>query len=297
MTRSTNSPLAGPAWIILASAGFATGWVLVRIASENLHPFAIVFWRNIAGIVLLVPFLVSDPSLLSPLLWKSHAVRATSGVIAMLGTFYAIANAPLATVQAINFAAPIIATAGAALFLKERLRARRIGALLVGFAGMLIVLRPGALPLTPGIAAAVIAAAATAFSLIAIKHLVGIARPMAVVLWSYALPVLPTAIVASFFWTLPQGRDWLLILGIGATTLIGQIATTRAFSVADATAVMPFDFIRFGLMIGAGIWLFDENVDGGTLVGGAVILSSTLYLAYRETVLARRGPASVPPIG
>lgn len=268
----------------------------MRLASETLHPFVIVFWRNAAGLLLLSPVLLHDPGLLDTQQWKSHAARATSGVIAMLGTFYAVANAPLAMVQAINFAAPIFATAGAALFLGEKLRARRIGALLLGFAGVLIVLRPGALPLTPGIMAAVIAATATAFSLVAIKRLVGIASPMAVVVWSYLLPLLPTAVVASFFWRTPTGSDWLYILGIGASTLIGQIATARAFSLAEATAVMPYDFVRFGIMIAAGVWLFDERVDAATLIGGAVILSSALYLAYRETVLARRGPASLPPL-
>lgn len=293
---STNRPLAGAAWILVASVGFATAWVLVRLASETLHPFALVFWRNAAGLLLLVPFVLRDRSLLVASQWKSHAARASSGVIAMFGTFYAVANAPLATVQAINFAAPIFATAGAAMFLGEHLRVRRIGALLIGFAGVLIVLRPGALPLTDGIAAAVVAAVATGFSLVAIKRLVGIARPMAVVFWSYLLPLVPTGLVAAFVWTAPQGVEWLYILGIGGATLVGQIATTRAFSIAEATAVMPFDFVRFGLMSGAGVWLFDQTVDAATLFGGAVILSSAIYLAYRETVLARKGPASAPPL-
>lgn len=298
MTPSTNSsaPLAGAAWILVAAAGFAAGWVLVRLASAHLHPFAIVFWRNLAGLALLVPLVVQRPALHTAARWKSHAVRATSGFIAMFGTFYAVANAPLAMVQAINFAAPVFATAAAALFLGERLRVRRIAALVAGFAGVLIVLRPGALPLTPGIVAAIVAAIATAFSLIAIKRLVGMAPPLEVVLWSYALPLLPSAAVAAFVWQWPQGSDWLLILGIGAATLIGQFATSRAFSLADATAVMPFDFIRFGIMIAAGALLFGERVDAATLVGGSVILGSTIYLAYREAVLARRGPAGAPAL-
>jgi drug/metabolite transporter (DMT)-like permease len=202
----------------------------------------------------------------------------------------------MATVQAINFAAPIFATAGAALFLGEKLRARRVGALLTGFAGVLVVLRPGAQPLTPGIVSAVVAAVAVAFSIIAIKRLVGIARPMAVVFWSFALPVLPTLLVAIVFWTTPSGAAWLYILGIGAATLIAQIATVRAFSIAEATAVMPYDFVRFGITIAMGYLLFGESIDGITLIGGALILGSAIYLAYREAVLARKGPASTPAL-
>lgn len=293
---SANRPLAGAAWILVAAVGFCAAWVFIRLASETIHPFALVFWRNLAGLLLILPIILRDPSIASPRQWKSHAVRATSGVIGMFTVFYAVANAPLATVQAITFAAPIFATAGAALFLGETLRARRIGALLAGFAGVLVVLRPGAQPLTPGIVSAVIAAGAIAFSIIAIKRLVGIARPMAVVFWSFALPVLPTFLVALAFWTTPSGLSWLYILGIGAGTLIAQIATTRAFAIAEATAVMPYDFVRFGLTIAIGTWLFGETVDGVTLLGGALILGSAIYLAYREAMLARRGPASTPPL-
>ena len=301
LTRSTNNPppperaarpLAAIAWILIASAGFAFGWVMIRYASATLHPLALVFWRNLFGFSLLLPFALRHPYMRDISRWRSHAVRATSGIIAMYGTFYAVANAPLATVQAINFAAPVFATAGAALFLGERLRVRRIGALLVGFAGVIIVLRPGAIPLSPGIVAAVIAAVATAFSLVAIKRLVGIAPPMAVVFWSFMLPLVPSAIVAGFVWRWPEGRDWLYLCGLAAGTLVGQIATTRAFSLAEATAVMPFDFIRFGIMIAAGVLLFGEHVDAPTLIGGSVVLASAIYLAYREAVLARQRQTS-----
>jgi drug/metabolite transporter (DMT)-like permease len=295
-TVSASRPLAGAAWILVAAVGFSAAWVFIRLASETIHPFALVFWRNAAGLLLILPIVLRDPSIASPNQWKSHAVRSTSGVIGMFTTFYAVANAPMATVQAINFAAPIFATAGAALFLGEKLRARRVGALLMGFAGVLVVLRPGAQPLTPGILSAVVAAVAIAFSIIAIKRLVGIARPMAVVFWSFALPVLPTFLVALAFWSMPSGATWLYILGIGAATLIAQIATVRAFSIAEATAVMPYDFVRFGITIAIGTWLFGETVDGITLVGGALILGSAIYLAYREAVLARKGPASTPAL-
>jgi drug/metabolite transporter (DMT)-like permease len=295
-TVSANRPLAGAAWILVAALGFSAAWVFIRLASETIHPFALVFWRNAAGLLLIVPLVLRDPSIASPMQWKSHAVRSTSGVIGMFTTFYAVANAPMATVQAIAFAAPIFATAGAALFLGEKLRARRIGALLAGFAGVLVVLRPGAEPLTPGILSAVVAAGATAFSIIAIKKLVGIARPMVVVFWSFALPVLPTFLIALAFWTTPSGYAWLYILGIGASTFTAQIATARAFSIAEATAVMPYDFVRFGITVAIGTFLFGETVDGITLLGGALILGSAIYLAYREAVLARKGPASTPPL-
>ncbi len=293
---SASRPLAGAAWILVAAVGFTAAWVFIRLASETVHPFALVFWRNVTGLLLMLPLVLREPAIASPRQWKSHAVRATSGVIGMFTTFFAVANAPMATVQAIMFAAPICATAGAALFLGETLRARRIGALMVGFAGVLVVLRPGSVPMTPGILSAIIATGAIAFSIIAIKRLVGIARPMAVVFWSFALPVVPTFLVALAFWTTPSGLTWLYILGIGAGTLLAQVATARAFSIAEATAVMPFDFVRFGLAIAIGAIFFGETVDGITLLGGAIILGSAIYLAYRETVLARRGPASTPPL-
>lgn len=289
--------LRGPAWMIVACFAFAGVWALIRAASADLHPFAIVFWRNLFGALVILP--IAWPAWNRDTLkrWPGHTRRATSGIIATYATFFAVANAPLADVQAINFAAPLFATIAAALFLGEKLRFRRIAALVVGFAGVLIVLRPGHVPITPGIAAAILAAGSTAFSLITIKQLVGTDDPRLVAAFTFFIMLPLSALVLPFYWSWPQPMTWLLLIGVGICAVVGQLATSYAFRAAEATAVLPYDFLRFGIVAFLGWQLYGERVDALTLAGGAVILAASIYLAYREQVAARQlRPASQPPL-
>jgi drug/metabolite transporter (DMT)-like permease len=152
---------SGPFWFILSCFAFASMWVMIRFAARHLHSFEIVFFRNFIGLLFLVPMMLGTPGLIRRDRMKVHLGRATSGFIATMGTFYAVANAPLATTLAINYTAPLFGTLGAVLVLGERIRARRIAALAVGFVGMLLVLRPGQLPLTAGIVAGIVSAVST----------------------------------------------------------------------------------------------------------------------------------------
>jgi drug/metabolite transporter (DMT)-like permease len=281
---------SGPLWFILSCCAFAAMWVMIRYAARTLHSFEIVFFRNIIGLAVLLPMILATPGLIRRERLKTHLARATSGFIATTGTFYAVANAPLATALAINYTAPLFGTLGAVLVLGEQLRWRRIAALAVGFAGMLMVLRPGQLPFTPGVAAAIISAVSTGYSIVAMRSLVGVDDSRAVAAWTFILTSLPSLAVALFVWVTPPPAVWPLLAGIGAAAAVGQLTLARAFSLAEASAVLPFDFVRLALVTAAGVLLFGEHYDAFTLAGGAVILASTIYLAWREAALKRRPP-------
>jgi drug/metabolite transporter (DMT)-like permease len=280
---------SGPFWFILSCFAFASMWVMIRFAARHLHSFEIVFFRNFIGLLFLVPMMLGTPGLIRRDRMKVHLGRATSGFIATMGTFYAVANAPLATTLAINYTAPLFGTLGAVLVLGERIRARRIAALAVGFVGMLLVLRPGQLPLTAGIVAGIVSAVSTGYSIVAMRSLVGVDDARAVAAWTFILTTIPSLGVALFVWAAPPPAVWPLLVGIGAAAAIGQLTLTRAFSLAEASAVLPLDFVRFGLITAAGILLFGETYDALTLAGGALILSSTIYLAWREAQLKKAG--------
>jgi drug/metabolite transporter (DMT)-like permease len=261
---------------------------MIRLASEELHPFALVVWRNFLGLLWLLPMILLTPGLLKTDKLPGHMRRAASGVIATFATFYAVANAPLADVLAINYTAPLFGTVGAVVMLGERIRARRIAALAVGFVGMLLVLRPGSVPLSAGIVAAIISAVSTGYSIVAMRSLVGMDDARAVAAWTFILTTLPSLAVALFVWTPPPVVVWPLLAGIGAAAAVGQLTLSRAFSLAEASAVLPLDFVRFGLITAAGVLLFEERYDSITFAGGALILLSTIYLAVRESQLRKR---------
>ena len=284
-------------WMVVACIAFAGLWIMIRLASEELHPFAIVVWRNAIGLIWFLPMILLTPGLLKMERLPAQVKRATSGLIATFATFYAVANAPLANVLAINYTAPLFATIGAMLFLGERVRWVRGMALLMGFAGMLLVLRPGAAQMSPGLWAAMISAVSTAFSYLAIKKLTGTDDPRAVTVWTFILMLPVSFLIALPVWEWPSRHLWPILFALGACAASGQLALTRAFSLADAGAVLPFDFVRFGLITLAGIALFGERYDIFTLLGGAIILLATIILALREQQIARGDRADPPKFG
>jgi len=279
---------SGPFWFIISCIAFAAMWVMIRYAARQLHSFEIVFFRNALGLLFLLPMILGTPGLIRRDRVRVHLRRAASGFIATIGTFYAVANAPLADVLAINYTAPLFGTIGAVLMLGEVIRARRVAALAVGFVGMLLVLRPGSVPLSPGIIAAIISAVATGYSIVAMRTLVGVDDARAVAAWTFILTTLPSLGVALFVWTMPPPAVWPLLAGIGAMAAVGQLTLARAFSLSEASAVLPLDFVRFGLITAAGVLLFGERYDLLTLAGGALILASTIYLAVREAQIRRQ---------
>jgi drug/metabolite transporter (DMT)-like permease len=274
-------------WMMISSIAFASMWVMIRFASHDVHAFVIVFFRNLFGTLVLVPMMLRNKGLMKISRLKANLRRATSGFIATTGTFYAVSHAPLATALSINYTAPLFATVGAVLFLGEKIHARRVAALIAGFAGMLIVVRPGALPLTPGVLAAMISAISTAFSIIAIRQLVASDDSRSVAAWTFILMTPPSLVLAVIYWTLPPAHVWPLLFVIGCVAAVGQLAMNRAFALAEASAVLPYDFVRFALVTVFGITIFNERLDAMTIVGGIVIFGATVYLAVRERQVAR----------
>jgi drug/metabolite transporter (DMT)-like permease len=277
----------GILWMILSCIAFASMWVMIRFASHDVHAFVIVFFRNLFGTLVLVPMMLRNKGLMRIGRLRANLRRATSGFIATTGTFYAVSHAPLATALSINYTAPLFATVGAVLFLGEKIQARRVAALIIGFAGMLIVVRPGALPMTPGVLAAMLSAVSTSFSIIAIRQLVASDDSRSVAAWTFILMTPPSLVLAVLYWTPPPLALWPLLFVIGCVAAVGQLAMNRAFALAEASAVLPYDFVRFGLVTIFGITLFDERLDAMTILGGVVIFGATVYLAVRERQVAR----------
>jgi drug/metabolite transporter (DMT)-like permease len=289
VTSSTNR---GIFWMIVSCIAFSSMWVLIRYASHDVHAFVIVFFRNFFGTLVLVPMMLRNKGLMKLNRVKANLRRATSGFIATTGTFYAVSHAPMATALSINYTAPLFATVGAVLFLGEKIHFRRVAALIIGFAGMLIVVRPGALPMTPGVLAAMISAVSTAFSIIAIRQLVASDDSRSVAAWTFILMTPPSLVVALFFWTWPPANVWPLLFAIGCAAAVGQLSMNRAFALAETSAILPYDFVRFGLVTLAGITFFHERLDALTVVGGVVIFAVTVYLAIRERQVARAALAA-----
>ncbi|MCG8510403.1 MAG: DMT family transporter, partial [Rhodospirillales bacterium] len=268
-------PVRGALWMLLSAASFAFVSTAARYLSQFIHPFEIAFFRTFFLLVFMMPaFIGKGWAELKPHRWGMQIFRMALSTTAMMAWFSALALLSVAEVTALTFTSPLFATIGAALILGETVRARRWGAVLVGFAGALIVLRPGMGVFEPGAALALLTAVCMAAIALTIKALSRTDSPASVVFITALLTTPATLIPALFVWTMPPLEIWpiLVLTGIGAVGV--QMGYTKAVAAADVTAVVPFDFSRLIFAAIGGLLVFGEGLDIWTAVGGLVIFSA-----------------------
>ena len=281
--------MRGMLLLLCATILFSSMHALIRHVGEAQHPFEMAFFRNLFGIIVLAPFFMRYGfGILRTKRLGLHAIRGGVHVGSMLLFFTAVTVAPLATVAAMSFTAPLFVTLGAVLLLGEKIRARRIGALLIGFAGVMIVLRPGAGDLELGALMALGSSVIWACALLMIKVLARTESSLTLTAYMALFLTPLSAIPAAFVWQWTSWEElgWLALMGSVGTA--GHLCLAQAFREADATTVLPLDFLRLIWASLLGFFLFGQVPELFVWIGGAVIFSSTIYLTYREAVVSRQ---------
>jgi drug/metabolite transporter (DMT)-like permease len=263
---------------------------MIRFLSGQIHPVEIAFFRNLFGLAILAPMLMRGMHHLRTRRLRLHFLRAVLQLGSMLAFFTALGLAPLARVSAMSFTAPLFATLGAVLFLGETIHARRVGALLVGFAGAMIVMRP-TVSIELGMVLVLFSSFGWSIALLVIKVLSRDDSSLTLTLWMGIFMAPLSLLPALAVWTWPEPRDYLLLAVMGATGAVSHLAMAQAFRRADATAVLPVDFTRLLWASLFGFFFWGELPQPATWVGGALIFASTTYIAVRE---ARRGSGPLP---
>jgi drug/metabolite transporter (DMT)-like permease len=293
--RRLETPMRAAILMIGACAGFAAMMAIVRKVSPEIHPFEAAFFRNIYGILFMLPWLIrTGGGSLRTGRPAMHLLRAVLGLGAMLLLFTAVSLMPLADVTALSFTAPLFATIGAALILGETVGARRWTATLIGFLGALVIIRPGEQTFTGASLLALASAAGIAAAQLSVKSLARTENPNAIVLIMGLLMTPMSLIPAVLVWTWPSAGAFCWMTAMGLVATIGQNLLVRAMATADASAVMPFDFSRLLFASALGWAMFGEAPDAWTWAGAAVIVTATVYIARREAVLARPRRVSPP---
>ena len=201
--------------------------------------------------------------------------------------FTAVIVLPLADAVALNFTAPLFATIGAALILKELVGPRRWTATVVGFIGTLIVLRPGFAEVSAHSALPIIAAICVAVSTLIVKRLSQHDSPGTIVLYMNLLLTPLCLIPALHVWVWPSPKVWLLVISLGLMAAFAHILFTRAFLHADASAIQPFDYTRLPFVALFGYVFFAEVPSVWLWLGGATIAGAAIYTAHREATVAK----------
>ena len=300
---------ARAAGLMLASTiSFGLMAVCIRLASAKLPTWEVAFFRNAFGLLALLPILLL-PALRAPAPYRVLAatvrtrqlhryfVRCLVGVASMFCGFWAIGHLPLAQAISLAYSSPIFVTIAAVYLLGEQVRVRRWLAVAAGFVGMLVIVRPGSQAFSPGMLVAVAAAVLSAVVAIQIKQLSKVDGPDTIVLWTYLFWVPMSLLPALMDWHWPDVHGWLWLSLCGVFGTGGQWLWTRALELGEVSALTPISFVQLPVVTLAGWWLFDERIDRWSLLGAAIILGATAYIAHREATLARRHRSNAPSEG
>jgi drug/metabolite transporter (DMT)-like permease len=279
-----HSSLQGVLWMSGAVLSFSAMAVAARELLAHMQPFQILFVRSaiMMAIVLLV-VAQADPAAARTRRLPLHALR---NVIHFGGQYcwvFAIGALPLATVFAIEFTMPVWTALLAALLLGEHLTRPRLVMLVMGLAGVLIILRPGFGLFQPAALVALAAAFLYAGNMIATKRLSATDTPLAVLFWMSVVQTPLSLLAALPQWVAPppSAIPWMAVMGVGSYA--AHYCMTRAFKLADATVVVAIDFTRLPLIAVVGALFYAEPFDPWIIVGATVIFAGTYYSLRRES--------------
>lgn len=286
--RGLPPNVQGALWLVSGGFIFTCNGVMIRLLSEQIEGVQTAFFRAFFSVILLAPMMLGGR--VKP--WHSrrlvgHFWRTFMGTISMVLGFYAVAMLPLADATALGFSQPLFSVCVAALVVGEKVGWRRWVATLVGFVGVLVMVRPGADSLEPGALVALSNAAAVAFSILLVKRLSDSETPLMILtqfaIWSTLLLAVP----AIWVWRWPDGWGWTLAVGVSASATVGQYFWVQAFKAGEMSAVAPFEYLRLPFAVFMGWMIFGQMPEIWTYVGAAIVIGSALYIAQREATLAR----------
>ncbi|WP_275791576.1 DMT family transporter [Pararhizobium gei] len=283
--RSYAMPAIIAGALFMAGNSFvaAMDGVIVRLIAGEVHPLGIVFFRNLFSLIAIYAIfprskLYSDTN---TFFWV-HAVRALIKLLALVAGFMAVMQMPLASATAIAFTMPLFVMLGSVFLLGEKFYAARVAALILGFAGVMIVLQPGAATLNAGATWALAGAIGLAAVALLMKVSAGREDPLRIA-WLNLIITVPVALLMTLpVWQTPSLYALSLMAFQGVGGLMAQLAFARAMKLADASLLVVVDFIRLPLALVFGLALFGEPIRLSVVIGGIVILLAILMLFHRE---------------
>ena len=263
-------------WMFGAIVSFSIMAIAGRELSSELTTFQILFFRSLAGFALMVVLLSRTGWWqLRTRYFGIHLVRNIAHYGGQYGWFYGIALIPLAEVFAIEFTMPIWTALFAALLLGERISKQRMVAIAIGFAGVLVMLRPGIAVVNPAALAVLAAALCYGFAHTLTKRLSATDSPMAILFYTTAVQLPLALLPALHHWTWPSLALWPWVFGVGSAALAAHYCLTRAFMLEDATVVMPIDFLRLPFIAVIGFVFYDEPLELWIFFGAAIVFTGS----------------------
>ena len=273
----------GALWVTFGTVFFALGDTFVKFVGESIHPVQMALFRYVTGFVLLSPwFLRAGREAVRTQHLKLHLLRALIAGSGQAAVYYAVIHLLLADATAIAFSRPLFLTLLAVFILGETVGWRRWTATTVGFAGVLVMVRPGSEAFNSASVVAVAAALVFSLGLILIRYLSRTEPPIRILFYYHVFGIAMFVAPSIALWQTPSAQEWPLLFMIGLCTTIGMATFVRGFSVGEASIVGPMEYTRLIYAALIGFYVFAEIPNTWTYAGAAIIVAATIYIARRE---------------
>ena len=255
----------------------------VKLLSDDLHPIIICFYRCLMGLIIITPFVARNNfKALQTENMRLQFFRALINIISMICWFSAIGMMHFEKATALGFTTPLFTTVLAVLILGEVIRFHRTAALLLGFVGILIIIRPGYVPFEFGTILMLIASFSFSFVLIFVKKLSATDSSLTIIFYHLLYMTPAFFILSLFFWESITFNQIIIFILMGASGLLSHWCLAQAFKMSDTTFVMPLQFTKLIWASFIGLFIFAEQPDIWTWIGGVIIFISVVYITYRE---------------
>ena len=288
MYQKLSTKSQGIFWAILTCFLVSVMISIVRHLSGQFHVFQIVMMRNFFALVFLLPFIIKNiDRVVKTKNLRMHFFRGLVGFAGMVLWFYVITLIPLSEAVSITFIVPITTTLAAMFFLKEKVSPRIWWSLLIGFVGVLIIVRPGFRDLSIAYLLALLTPFVWSISNIMIKKMVATEKPETITLYSSCVMfILSIPFAAPYLKPIPfTDLLWFALLGLISNG--SYIANAICYSKVDVSVVQPFDFSRLIFTAIIAYFAFGEKVDLMMLIGAGVILCGSILVIPRKSRFAR----------
>ena len=281
----SNNKLA--IFLIITSVFFGTVMLsFLKIAQEDVNVYVAGFFRFFLGLVIILPYIIKNKdAVLKTTHLKQHFLRAILGLPAMLLYFSALVLLPIEKLTAISFVVPLIVTILAVFFLGEKIYIYRTLALILGFSGMLVIIRPGFVDISIGVYMVLFSALLWSINIIITKKISKDDSAITILAYQSIFMSLLSFFIVLFFWEMPSIKTFIYLILAAMCGTVLHLTLNHAFKLVDVSMTQPYSFLNLVFASIIGYFVFDEMPDLYTWIGALIIFTGVLIISYREMKL------------
>ncbi len=281
----SNNKLA--IFLIITSVFFGTVMLsFLKIAQEDVNVYVAGFFRFFLGLVIILPYVIKNKDVvLKTTHLKQHFLRAILGLPAMLVYFSALVLLPIEKLTAISFVVPLMVTILAVFFLGEKIYIYRTLALILGFSGMLVIIRPGFVDISIGVYMVLFSALLWSINIIITKKISKDDSAITILAYQSIFMSLLSFFIVLFFWEMPSLKTFIYLILAAMCGTVLHLTLNHAFKLVDVSMTQPYSFLNLVFASIIGYFVFDEMPDLYTWIGALVIFTGVLIISYREMKL------------